>query len=126
MTPQELHYLSQAFFFLMLAGFGFSWPFSIIRTYKAGHSGKGVAGKSPMFMIIILVGYVCGIASKLVCPIPEGLTWLQDKWLVLVYLIDMALVSTDLGLYCHYTRKMCSGKVTREESDRLAALLAKG
>ena len=45
---------------------------------------------------------------------------------MLVYLIDMALVSTDLGLYCHYTRKMRSGKVTREESDRLAALLAKG
>ena len=126
MTPQELHYLSQAFFFLMLAGFGFSWPFSIIRTYQAGHSGKGVAGKSPLCMILILVGYVCGIASKLVCPIPEGLTWLQDKWLVLVYLIDMALVSTDLGLYCRYTRKRRSGKVTREESDRLAALVAKG
>lgn len=118
--------VSQICEFFMLFAFGFSWPFAIARTYKAGHSGKGVAGKSPMFMIIILVGYVCGIASKLVCPIPEGLTWLQDKWLVLVYLIDMALVSTDLGLYCHYTRKMRSGKVTREESDRLAALLAKG
>ena len=99
MTPQELHYLSQAFFFLMLAGFGFSWPFSIIRTYKAGHSGKGVAGKSPMFMTIVLLGYVGGILARLLDANPG------NDWLCFVYLVDMALVSTDLALYLHYAAK---------------------
>ena len=48
--------ISQFCEFFMLFAFGFSWPFAIARTYKSGHSGKGVAGKSPMFMIIVLLG----------------------------------------------------------------------
>ena len=85
--------------FFMLFAFGFSWPFSIIRTYKAGHGGKGVAGKSPMFMIIVLLGYVGGMAARLLVKNPG------NDWLVFVYLLDMALVSTDLSLYCYYSRR---------------------
>ena len=63
----------------MLIAFGFSWPFAILRTYRA----KRVDGKSPQFMFIVIFGY----------------------WLCIVYLIDIALVSTDLALYFHYARK---------------------
>ena len=77
----------------MLFSFGFSWPFASARTYRA----KRVDGKSPMFMIIVLVGYMCGIAAHLV----EG----SKLWLCWVYLLDMALVSTDLVLYFHYSRR---------------------
>ena len=77
----------------MLFSFGFSWPFAIARTYRA----KRVDGKSPMFMIIVLVGYMCGIAAHLV----EG----SKLWLCWVYLLDMAMVSTDLVLYFHYSRR---------------------
>ena len=77
----------------MLFSFGFSWPFAIARTYRA----KRVDGKSPMFMIIVLVGYMCGIAAHLV----EG----SKLWLCWVYLLDMTLVSTDLVLYFHYSRR---------------------
>ena len=79
--------------FAMLFAFGFSWPFAIWRTYKA----KRVDGKSPQFMAIVILGYVCGIAAHLV----EGTKF----WLCGVYLVDMALVSTDLALYFHYSRK---------------------
>lgn len=85
--------VSQFCEFFMLFAFGFSWPFAIARTYRA----KRVDGKSPAFMIIVLVGYVCGIAAHLV----EG----TKLWLCFVYLLDMALVSTDLTLYFHYVRK---------------------
>ena len=74
----------------MLFAFGLSWPFAIWRTYKA----KRVAGKSPHFMIIVIVGYLCGIAAHLV----EG----TKLWLCFVYLVDIALVSTDLALYFVY------------------------
>ena len=77
----------------MLFAFGFSWPFAIARTYRA----KRVDGKSPMFMIIVLIGYACGIAAHLV----EG----SKLWLCWVYLLDMALVSTDLVLYFRYSRR---------------------
>ena len=79
--------------FAMLFAFGFSWPFAIVRTYRA----KRVDGKSPMFMAIVIVGYCCGIAAHLV----EG----TKLWLVAVYLADIALVSTDLALYFRYSRK---------------------
>ena len=47
--------------FGMLFAFGFSWPFAIARTYRS----KSVDGKSPMFMLIVILGYICGIASHL-------------------------------------------------------------
>ena len=87
--------LSQILEFAMLFAFGFSWPFAIVRTYRA----KRVDGKSPAFMIIVLVGYACGIAARLVDARPE------NDWLCWVYLLDMALVSTDLALYFRYSRR---------------------
>ena len=91
--------ISQFCEFFMLFAFGFSWPFAIARTYKAGHSGAGVAGKSPMFMIIVLLGYVGGILARLL----DANT--SNDWLAIVYVIDMALVSTDLTLYLYYSKK---------------------
>ena len=85
--------LSQILEFAMLFAFGCSWPFAIVRTYRA----KRVDGKSPAFMIIVLVGYACGIAAHLV----EG----TKLWLCWIYLVDMALVSTDLTLYFHYSKR---------------------
>jgi len=87
--------MSEILEFAMLFAFGFSWPFAIWRTYKA----KRVDGKSPYFMIIVLFGYACGIGAHLV----EG----TKLWLCLVYLVDMALVSTDLALYFRYSGKSC-------------------
>jgi len=87
--------VSQACEFFMLFAFGFSWPFAIARTYRA----KRVDGKSPMFMAIVLVGYVCGIMARILDSDPS------NDWLIAVYLLDMALVSTDLTLYFHYSRK---------------------
>ncbi len=81
--------------FLMLFTFGFSWPFAILRTYRA----KRVDGKSPAFMLIVLLGYVCGICARLLDAIPE------NDWLVFVYVLDMALVSTDLTLYFRYRNR---------------------
>lgn len=79
----------------MLFAFGFSWPFAIVRTYRA----KRVDGKSPMFMIIVMCGYVGGILARLLDSVPS------NDWLVAVYVADMALVSVDLSLYFHYLRR---------------------
>ena len=87
--------ISQFCEFFMLFAFGFSWPFAIARTYRA----KRVDGKSPMFMAIVLVGYVFGIMARMLDSDPS------NDWLIAVYLIDMTLVSTDLTLYFHYSRK---------------------
>ena len=54
-------------------------------------------------MIIVLIGYLCGVAAHLV----EG----TKLWLCWVYLLDMALVSTDLALYFHYRRRTVTNMV---------------
>ena len=79
--------------FAMLFAFGFSWPFAILKTYRA----KRVDGKSPIFMIIVIIGYLCGILAHVV----EG----TKLWLCFIYVIDILLVSTDLSLYFHYCHK---------------------
>ncbi len=89
--------LSEALEFGMLFAFGFSWPFAIARTYRA----KRVDGKSPVFMVMVIAGYCCGIAAHVV----DG----TKLWLCWVYLADMALVATDLFLYFHYARLTRSG-----------------
>lgn len=87
--------VSQICEFFMLFAFGFSWPFAIARTYRA----KRVDGKSPMFMIIVICGYVGGILARYLDQNPA------NDWLIAVYLIDMGLVSVDLSLYFHYLRR---------------------
>ena len=76
----------------MLFCFGFSWPFAIAKTLRA----RRVDGKSPMFMIIVIIGYGFGIANRLV----NGYSWVL--W---AYVIDTALVGTDLALYFHFSHK---------------------
>ena len=78
--------------FAMLFCFGFSWPFAIAKTFRA----KRVDGKSPAFEIIVIVGYLFGIASHLIS---------DRSWVVWVYLVDVLLVATDLTLYFHYALK---------------------
>ncbi|MEI6102211.1 MAG: hypothetical protein WCP73_10260 [Eubacteriales bacterium] len=45
---------------IMLCCFGAAWPASIYRSYKA----RTARGKSLMFLVVILVGYVAGMLHK--------------------------------------------------------------
>ena len=79
--------------FMMLILFGVSWPFAIAKTYRA----KRVDGKSPLFEIIVIAGYLCGIGSHFASG--------QGMWVVGVYVLDRLLVSTALSLCCCYSFK---------------------
>ena len=46
----------------MLLCFGASWPFNIVKSYRSRTAG----GKSIGFELLIMVGYLCGIAGKLI------------------------------------------------------------
>mgnify|MGYP003416567936 CR=1 FL=1 len=47
---------------VMVISFGASWPISICKSYKC----RTATGKSIFFLLLILFGYLCGIASKIV------------------------------------------------------------
>ena len=88
-------YLPQIFEATMLVCFGLGWPISILKSLRT----KYVRGKSVGFMMIISVGYVAGILSKLAD------THLLEKAhnpVIWLYVLNLAFVLTDLALYYRY------------------------
>ena len=72
----------------MIVSFGLSWPLNVIKSYRA----RTTKGKSLPFLLLIVFGYICGIASKLIAP--------TFKWYVLFfYVLNLIMVSMDLALY---------------------------
>lgn len=74
------------FEFLMLFCFGFSWPFSILKSVRS----KSTKGKSLLFMVLIELGYVFGIIHK---------AFYNYNWVIWMYLVLFSLVAVDLVLY---------------------------
>ena len=72
---------------LMLLCFASAWPFSIWKLYRT----KSTKGKSIVFSIIIMIGYVFGIANKFLMN--------DVNYVVFFYFFDLALVIIDSLLY---------------------------
>jgi len=77
---------------IMLVCFGMSWPISIAKSLKT----KVVKGKSPLFMIILCMGYASGIINRIIHP---------GGWIIYLYVANLVLVVTDLFLYYKYLKK---------------------
>jgi hypothetical protein len=74
---------------VMLICFGISWPVSIAKTLRT----KVVCGKSPLFLTIVCLGYVCGVIHK---------AFYSYDWIIVLYAMNMLLVAVDLLLYFRY------------------------
>ena len=86
--------MAEIFEIIMVLCFGASWPFNVARSYKA----RTAKGKSPVFLICILVGYVAGITSKLINE--QYMASFSEKWYVLFfYVLNFVMVSIDFVLY---------------------------
>jgi hypothetical protein len=79
--------MSQIFEAIMVISFGISWPTSILKSYTS----RTTKGKSLIFLLFVLVGYVFGILSKFV---GNNLTYV-----VVFYIINFIMVFIDLCLY---------------------------
>ena len=80
--------MSEVFEILMIVSFGISWPLNVMKSYKA----RTTWGKSLPFLILILVGYIFGITSKLLAD--------SFKWYVMFfYVLNFIMVFVDLLLY---------------------------
>jgi hypothetical protein len=76
---------------LMLLCFGISWPFSIVRSYRA----RSARGKSLLFLIFLGLAYTCGILHKALVRTDIALA---------LYIINFLMVCADIGLYARNTR----------------------
>jgi hypothetical protein len=74
---------------IMLLCFGAAWPASIYRTAVT----RSVKGKSLLFLVIVFVGYLAGVAHKaLYSPDP----------VLLLYVLNALMVLADILLYLRY------------------------
>jgi len=74
---------------IMLVCFGVSWPISIAKSIRT----KVVAGKSPLFMGIVCMGYLSGMIHKVL---------FSFDWVIILYLVNMILIIIDILLYFKY------------------------
>ena len=79
--------MSSLFEAAMLVCFGFSWPLNTIKAYKA----RTAKGTSLPFIILIITGYIAGIAAKLLTH--------QFNYVLVVYLANLLIVSLNLLVY---------------------------
>ena len=77
---------------LMLICFAASWPFNLKKAY----SSKTNVGTSLIFMLIVLAGYLFGIANKIV---NNDITYVMG-----FYILDLALVSAGVLIYMRNRR----------------------
>lgn len=78
---------------IMLVCFGASWPVSIFKTIKA----KNPAGKSMVFLYLVLIGYISGCLHK------YYYSWDSLIWL---YVFNGVMVATDIVLTHYYLAKL--------------------
>ena len=72
---------------VMLICFGLSWPISVYKSIRS----KSTKGKSIIFIIAIIVGYIFGIAGKLIGD--------DKSYVLILYCINLSVVAFDLILY---------------------------
>ena len=75
----------------MLVCFGAAWPIAIIRSYRSRSTG----GKSGLFSVVIIIGYLCGIINKILY---------QPDIVLVLYAINLLMVTIDFGLWIRNRR----------------------
>ena len=78
---------------MMIVCFGFSWPMNVVKSYHV----RTTKGKSLGFLLMICIGYVCGIASKIIGG--------SFKWYVMFfYVLNLCMVLLDVAMYARNYR----------------------
>lgn len=70
----------------MLVCFGVSWPFNIAKSLRS----RTAKGKSVVYEILVVVGYLFGLAAKIILG--------DINYVVVFYIVDILMVTTDIIL----------------------------
>ncbi len=84
--------MTQFFEAAMIICFGISWPLSVLKSWRS----RTTKGKSLLFELFILLGYLSGIVGKI---ITQNITYV-----FIFYIINTVMVLVDLALYCRNSR----------------------
>ena len=78
--------MAQIFETGMLICFGLSWPFNIAKSLRS----KTAKGKSMLFQVIVIAGYLMGLTGKFISG--------NVTYVAAVYVLDILMVSFDLAI----------------------------
>ena len=81
--------MADIFELLMIVCFGVSWPLNIIKAWRA----RTAKGSSVQFYFLILVGYLFGIASKVI-KLRAGVSTPGYVWFF--YILNSLIVTTGI------------------------------
>jgi hypothetical protein len=92
---------AQAMEAAMLICFGVSWPVDILKAIRS----RRMEGKSPMFMSLVLAGYLAGIAGKCLHAV-SGHTSIEP--VTALYAFNAAMVAIDIALYMRFRQRLAT------------------
>ncbi len=84
--------MDDIFELVMIVCFGFSWPLNIIKAWKA----RTAKGSSVQFYFLILVGYLFGIASKVI-KLTNGVNTPGYVWFF--YILNSVIVTLGIAVW---------------------------
>lgn len=79
--------MASVFETLMLVCFGLSWPFNLVKNYKA----KTAKAMSLKFLLLIEFGYVCGITAKFISG--------NINYVLIVYFLNLLVVGANIAVF---------------------------
>ena len=87
---------------IMLICFGLSWPISVYKSITS----RSAQGKSVVFIIAILTGYIAGIAGKIMSH--------TINYVLIIYIFNVLMVGLDLVLYFINRKNESQNKLSQE------------
>lgn len=90
---------------IMLVCFGAAWPFSIYNSWRS----KSTKGKSVIFLITLMIGYVAGIINKL---------YYSYDAVIYLYVLNLVMVFIDTCLWVR------NRKIERESKEQESMIYA--
>lgn len=95
----------------MVLCFGASWPFNVMRAYKA----RTAKGTSLLFTLLIEIGYISAIIGKFILIAEQGAAyWTASRVIAFVfYWINLAMVTA--GLVIYFRNKRLDAKAAAEK-----------
>ena len=97
--------MAQIFEVGMLICFGVSWPISVVKSIRS----RSANGKSLLFTAVIIIGYLFGIANKIISGTITYVFWL--------YVFNILVVSLDMAVSIINKRNAKKG-AAHEQSDK--------
>lgn len=86
-------FILSIFEIIMMISFGAAWPFSIYKSYTSRKNN----GKSLVFLLVIILGYIAGILHKLFYKLDA---------VIFLYILNCLMVTTDIILFLRNEKLM--------------------